>query len=178
MPAETAQEFRSYRVTLGAIALGVTVTATLWLGSSVAYALFVHPRPATGTTSGTGTPDVARCEQEVEGLLDDLQRLAGAAVAGAPAEAGRPSPRQELAEGWPRRWRDVGATCRFVELRDRGLGVAFDHTAWVHAELEGLHQGYATLLESYIVRQQPRVDELRRALEATRRALSDGTHAG
>src|SRR6185369_682112 len=167
-------------ITLGAIVFGLTALAIVWLASSVAVDLYGShgaPRPAN---PASGTPWVfsgeasdlggqLRCQLEVEVLFDQLNTAVGRL-----AEAGGPRQtdlRHEFEERWVERWRSVGERCRFRELRDRKLGTAFDHLAWVHAELSVVHRGYAALLESYVAQHGTRVQELRRALETSRTTL-------
>jgi hypothetical protein len=173
---ESPPEFHRYRLTVRALVFALTGTAVVWLASSVGVALWIHPRPAPGVFSGAAD-DVAgmlRCQGELESLFADLERLMGQLVGGAAAPAPGETPetlRQEFAEGWRARWRAVGASCRFAALRDRGLGAAYDHQAWVHARLDELHRAYGALLETYQAHQEPRVQDIRRALETSRQTL-------
>src|SRR5207247_8207875 len=126
--------FRSYRLTLGAIVFGLIALAVTWLASSVGVALFVHPKlPAAARFSGSrdDLQAMLACEGDVRALLDEL------AVKRAPDDKG--AWQAVVDEAWQRRWEEVGARCRFEELRDKGLGEAYDHVAWAHAELPEVH---------------------------------------
>ncbi len=139
--------------------------------------MFAHPKlPADARFSGSrgDLQAMLACEADVRALLDDL------AVRRAPDDKGA---WQAVDETWQRRWEEAGARCRFEELRDKGLGEAYDHIAWAHAELPEVHRAYVALLKSYYARQQPRVEELRQALESSRRTLerertAPSPHAG
>ena len=172
-PESSQPEFRHYRLTLGAIVFGLTTLAVVWLASSVAVALFVRPRVdvAAGERFSGRADDVEgmlRCARRLDELLAALDGMMGRIATQA---SGSSAFRQEFEQDWPDRWRKVGAGCRFEELRDRGLGATYDHLAWVHATLQEEHRGDAVLLESYMAHHEPRVNDLRRALEASEKAL-------
>ena len=171
MSPDPVQDYRPYRVTLGALYIGLVTLAVAWLLSSVGVALFIRPTPRV-TRPFSGAPSdvdgILACQSDVEHLFSQLNDMLGRIPTGGAEEARL---NQEFKEIWPEAWRTVGATCRFDELRDHGMGAAYDHLAWVHAELEGLHRGYAALLESYIAQHEARVNGIRHALDASRRTL-------
>jgi hypothetical protein len=154
---------------LGAIVFSLTAAAVAWLATSVGVALFVARTPASRFS---GRPEdaqaLAACSDDVRALLDQLTVRGEMVDPGAPPGG---EDWQDLSSDWDRRWQEVGARCRFTELRDRGLGAGYDHLAWVHAELPEVHRGYVALLKSYFAGQRSRVDDLRRALDASRREL-------
>lgn len=166
MSPQQDPEFQKYRSTLGAVVFGLTSLAIMWFASSVAYALYAQPAPSLTGPRFSGRPDdreaQLRCNADLRKLLDDLD---WSAVTCAGGDA------RTVSDGRDERWREVGARCRFEELRDRGMGTAFDHLAWVHAELQGVHRAQAGLLKSYQASRPPRVMDLRHALETSRRTL-------
>jgi len=177
LPESQSQEFRSYRLTLGAIVFGLTGLAVLWLASSVAVSLWAHPRaggtgpePPAGRFSGRADDidGLVRCQHHLEALFDDLNGTF-ARLTAPPNSATQI--RQDFAENWPVRWRAAGEDCRFAELRDRGLGAPYDRLAWIHQTLQEVHRDYAALLERYIAHHEPRVNDVRRALETSRKLL-------
>jgi hypothetical protein len=157
------------------VALAVlTVTGILYLLISIAFSVFEKRkvRLRGSRIQGENLEEVLRCQADVERLFHevvdhtfDLQ-----------ARASRQP--LDLAQQWEmfwQRWRDdwseVGERCRFVELRDRGLGTAFDRLAYAHEALEQTGLKFATFLRNYIDNQVPHIEEIRRGLEASRRGL-------
>ena len=76
-----------------------------------------------------------------------------------------------FSKSWLRHRREVGARCRFDELKGHGLGAAYDHLAVVYDELEEVQRAYAVLLYNYIDHHASRVDDIRHALESSRKTF-------
>ncbi len=72
---------------------------------------------------------------------------------------------------WFKQWQDTGHRCRFRELRDQGLGATYDHLAWIHARLGELHDAYVAQLNHFMARHASEVEEIRRALDSSRKTL-------
>ena len=156
---------------------GTSAVIIAWLIASVAHSLFARPavRQAQSTTFSGRTDDVdglISCQADVESLFDDVNRkLFDLQALGARYDI-------ELAEQWEafsKRWKlrrlQTGARCRFDELQNRGLGAAYDRLAAVYDELEEVQRAYAVLLYHYIDHHESKVNDIRHALETSRKAF-------
>ncbi len=146
-----------------------------WLIASVAHTLYAHPavRP---TAMFSGRPDdfeaLLTCQADVESLFDGInKRLFDLQALGARYDIERAEQWEAFSKRWKQRRREIGARCRFEELENRGLGVPYDHLAVVYDELEEVQRGYAVLLYNYIDHHAARVDDIRHALETSRKAF-------
>jgi hypothetical protein len=74
---------------------------------------------------------------------------------------------------WMRRWDEVDARCRFTELADTDLGVAYDRMARVHGDLPAMRLKYQTLLVRFDDEQAAELDRMRRALNLSREVLQE-----
>ena len=157
---------------------GTTAIIVAWLIASVAHVLFARPAvrlgPATSTFSGR--PDdvdaLLQCQADVEALFDEAnQKLFNLQALGARYDIALAEQWEAFSKRWKQRWREVGARCRFDELRNTGLGAPYDHLAVVYDELEGVHRAYAVLLYNYIDHHASQVDDIRHALETSRKAF-------
>ena len=116
--------------------------------------------------------DVLNCQDRVEQLFKDLndetfglQGLVGK------KDTDLAQQWEDFSKTWQDKWSEVGQRCRFVEMRDRGLGADFDRLAWAHEDLEDMKLKYAALLRNYIDEQVPHIESIRRSLETSRRGL-------
>jgi hypothetical protein len=187
---ESKPEFRRYRQGLQIATFGTTAIIIAWLIASVAHSLFAHPAVRPSATFFSGRADdldaLLACQADVETLFDDLNRkLFDLQALGARYDIQQAEQWEAFSKSWLRRRREVGARCRFDELKGHGLGAAYDHLAVVYDELEGAQRAYAVLLYNYIDHHASRVDDIRHALESSRktfeqqRAARDGkAHAG
>jgi hypothetical protein len=160
---------------LQAVAFGSTAIITAWLIASVAHSLFVHPAVRPSATFSGRADDygaLLQCQADVEGLFDDVNRkLFDLQALGARYDIGLAEQWEAFSKQWLRRRLAVGAGCRFEELKNRGLGAAYDHLAVVYDELLGVQRAYAVLLYNYIDHHASRVDDIRHTLETSRKAL-------
>jgi hypothetical protein len=146
-----------------------------WLIASVAHSLFAHPAVRPSATF-SGRPDdveaLLDCQADVESLFDGLNRkLFDLQALGAKYDIEQGQQWEAFSKQWLRHRREVGARCRFDELAGHGLGAAYDHLAVVYGELEEVQRAYAVLLYNYIDHHASRVDDIRHALEQSRKTF-------
>jgi hypothetical protein len=187
--ADAKQEFRRYRQGLQIATFGTTAIIVAWLFASVAHSLLAHPAVRPSATF-SGRPDdveaLLDCQADVESLFDDMNRkLFDLQALGAKYDIEEGQQWEGFSKQWLRRRREVGARCRFDELSGHGLGAAYDHLAVVYGELEEVQRAYAVLLYNYIDHHASRVDDIRHALESSRKTFEQqraargaGTRAG
>jgi hypothetical protein len=172
---DTKPEFRAYRRGLQIATFGITAVIVAWLIASVAHSLFAHPAVRAGATFSGRADDVDAlldCQADVESLFDDLNRkLFDLQALGARYDIQEGVQWEAFAKQWSRRRQEVGARCRFDELSGHGLGAAYDHLAVVYGELEEVQRAYAVLLYNYIDHHASRVDDIRHALEQSRKTF-------
>jgi len=112
------------------------------------------------------------CQADVESLFDDLNRkLFYLQALGAKYDIEQGQQWEAFSKQWLRRRREIGARCRFDELAGHGLGAAYAHLAVVYGELEEVQRAYAVLLYNYIDHHASRVDDIRHALEQSRKTF-------
>lgn len=173
--AEAKPEFRRYRQGLQIATFGTTAIIIAWLIASVAHSLFAHPAVRASATFSGRADDVDAlldCQADVESLFDDLnQKLFDLQALGAKYDISLGQQWEAFSKQWLHRRREVGARCRFDELSGHGLGAAYDHLAVVYDELEEAQRAYAVLLYNYIDHHASRVDDMRHALESSRKAF-------
>jgi hypothetical protein len=187
-PRRKKPEFRRYRQGLQIVTFGTSAIVIAWLIASVAHALFARPAAHASATFSGRADDVdalLTCQADVESLFDDQhQKLFAIQELGARYDIALAEQWEAFSKRWKQRWREVGARCRFEELENHGLGAAYDHLAVVYDELEEVQRAYAVLLYQYIDHHASQVDDIRHALESSRkaferqRAARDETHAG
>jgi hypothetical protein len=174
LPAQGAAEFRPYRRALNGIVAFVAVGGILYLLTSIAVSVFAKRQvPLKGKPiNAQNIDEVMTCQSDVEQLFKDLndetfglQGLVGKKDADLAIQW------EDFSKRWHDRWSEVGQRCRFVELRDRGLGADFDRLAWAHEDLEDMKLKFAALLRNYIDEQVPHIESIRRSLETSRRGL-------
>jgi hypothetical protein len=160
------------------VTFGSTAIIIAWLIASVAHSLFAHPavRLGSATTTFSGRPDdvdaLLQCQADVESLFDDVNRkLFDLQALGARYDIAMAEQWEAFSKRWKQHRREVGARCRFEELQHHGLGAPYDHLAVVYDELEGVQRAYAVLLYNYIDHHASQVDDIRHALETSRKAL-------
>ena len=153
----------------------VTASITAWLLASVAHSLFAHPAVQPSATFSGRADDVdalLRCQADVETLFDELNRkLFDLQSLGARYDIELAQQWEAFSKQWKHRRLELGARCRFDELRNHGLGAAYDRLAAVYDELEGMQRAYAVLLYRYIDHHASQVDDIRHALESSRKAF-------
>jgi hypothetical protein len=174
-PEKPKPEFRRYRQGLQIATFGTTAIIITWLLASVAHSLFAHPAVRTSATYSGRVDDIDAlldCQADVESLFDGLNRkLFDLQALGARYEIQQAEQWEAFSKSWLRHRREVGARCRFDELKGHGLGAAYDHLAVVYDELEEAQRAYAVLLYNYIDHHASRVDDIRHALETSRKTF-------
>jgi len=173
--SDAKPEFRRYRQGLQIATFGTTAIIIAWLIASVAHSLFAHPAVRPSATF-SGRPDdieaLMDCQADVESLFDGLNRkLFDLQALGAKYDIEEGQQWEAFSKQWLRRRREVGAHCRFGELAGHGLGAAYDHLAVVYDELEEVQRAYAVLLYNYIDHHASRVEDIRHALESSRKTF-------
>lgn len=137
--------------------------------------MFAHPAVRTSATYSGRVDDIDAlldCQADVESLFDGLNRkLFDLQALGARYEIQQAEQWEAFSKSWLRHRREVGARCRFDELKGHGLGAAYDHLAVVYDELEEAQRAYAVLLYNYIDHHASRVDDIRHALETSRKTF-------
>jgi hypothetical protein len=173
--SDTKPEFRRYRQGLQIATFGTTTIITAWLIASVAHSLWAHPAVRASATFSGRADDIdalLECQADVESLFDDLnKKLFDLQALGAKYDIAVGQQWEAFSKQWLHHRRQVGARCRFDELKGHGLGAAYDHLAVVYDELEEAQRAYAVLLYNYIDHHASRVDDMRHALESSRKAF-------
>ena len=168
-------EFRRYRQGLQLATVVITAGAVSWLLASVAHTLFAHPAVQPKATFSGRVDDVEallQCQHDVESLFDGVNRkLFDLQALGARYDIELAEQWEAFSKQWQRRRLEVGARCRFDELANHGLGAAYDRLAAVYDELEGMQRAYAVLLYHYIDHHESKVNDIRHALETSRKAF-------
>ncbi len=174
--AKKPSEFRRYRQILAGSYVVLAASVVLLLTASVVEEIFFH-RPQADlprTALSIEKPDPQEllvCHGVVLNLLTTLGTESARLLSLPPR-----GDRGELASLWEdfsRTWRDdwdvAEARCRFSELAETQLGVAFDRLAEVHGALPSIRLKYESLLVSFD-------EELAADLAGMRRAL-DSSHS-
>lgn len=171
-------EFRRYRQALtGLYILVAGAGATLLTASVIEQLLFRRPPVELGAPAvSERDPDPAvllRCNQD---LLDLLLRLGSvtARLLAQPLAGDHPrlaAQWEEFSEQWSRDRDEVDARCRFSELADARLGVAYDRMAQVHGDLPTIRLKYQSLIIRFDEEQAAELTRMRRALDQSRTAL-------
>jgi hypothetical protein len=174
MTPESAAEYGPYRRALQGILAVLTISGILYLLASIALAVFSkHKVNLTRSPIHPGNPtEMLICQGDVERLFHDLnERTFTLPTLVSQREANVAQQWDMFSKRWRTEWQEVGERCRFLELRDRGLGTAFDRLAYSHADLEDVELKFAALLRNYIDQQMPHIEEIRRNLDESRKGL-------
>lgn len=177
--AKRPNEFRRYRQVLTGVYLTLAGSIALLLTASVVKELFFRrAQAAVASSVSRERPEPAElleCHRMVLGLLTSLGTETSELLALPPA-----GDRGELASRWEdfsRAWRDewdvAEARCRFSELAETNMGVAFDRLAKVHGDLPSMRLKYQSLLVRFDEEQAAELARMRRALDQSRRDLAD-----
>lgn len=163
------------------IYLGTAAFGFVLLTASVLKELFFR-RPAIElpqSALSVDDPDpevLLDCHHRVLGLLDQLgnktcELVSSAAPSGDRSEV---SARwEEFSRAWRDEWDVVNARCRFSELADTRMGVAFDRLAKVHEDLRPMWLKYQSLLVRFDDEQAAELARMRRALDLSRTAFEE-----
>ena len=153
------------------------------LSTSVVYELLIR-RPGSARRSASfagGRPSrlqILACQSEVSDLKETLEEKVSSLLASVTKGAPGRSYRQTLAgewsdfsRDWRERWNDIDARCRFSELADSDMGIAYDRLAQVHGDLPTMRLKYQSLLVRFDEEQGAELAEMQRALDQSRAAL-------
>ena len=163
------------------IYLGTAAFGFVLLTASVFKELFFR-RPAIELPQSALTVDdpdpvvLLDCHRRVLGLLNEL----GSKTCELVSTASPSGDRSEVSTRWEefsRAWRDewdvVNAQCRFSELADTRMGVAYDRLAQVHDDLRPMWLKYQSLLVRFDDEQAAELARMRRALDLSRNAFQE-----
>lgn len=178
-------EFKRYRQALTALYLGTAGAAFLLLTASVVRELLFR-RPvvelphAAFTDEDPNPEDLLACNDMVRELLVDLSArscdLLAAPTRDLPTTGDRgaiSSEWSDFSRNWRDRWDVINARCRFSDLSDSTLGVAYDRMAQVHGDLPTMRLKYQSLIVRFDEEQAAELAEMRRALDQSRAALAE-----
>lgn len=162
------------------IYLGTAAFGFVLLTASVVKELFFR-RPAIELPQSALTVDdpdpevLLDCHRRVLGLLNKLGAETCELLTAEPS-----GDRSELSGRWEdfsRTWRDewdvVNAQCRFSELADTRMGVAYDRLAQVHEDLRPMWLKYQSLFVQFDNEQAAELARMRRALDLSRTAFEE-----
>ena len=162
------------------IYLGTAAFGFVLLTASVVKELFFR-RPAIELPQSALTVDdpdpevLLDCHRRVLGLLNQLGSKTCELLTAVPS-----GDRSELSGRWEdfsRVWRDewdvVNARCRFSELADTRMGVAYDRLAQVHEDLRPMWLKYQSLFVQFDNEQAAELARMRRALDLSRTAFEE-----
>lgn len=160
--------------------LGTAAFGFVLLTASVVKELFFR-RPAIElpqSALSVDDPDpgvLLDCHHRVLGLLNRLGTETCELLTAEPS-----GDRSELSGRWEdfsRTWRDewdvVNARCRFSELADTRMGVAYDRLAQVHEDLRPMWLKYQSLFVQFDNEQAAELARMRRALDLSRTAFEE-----
>ncbi len=177
--SDKPNEFRRYRQALAAIYLATIALGFGLLAVSVVKQLLFR-RPAVqleGPALSAENPDprdMLRCNDDVHDLYEDLPRftaqLLRSPTRGKQVQVG--AEWENFSRKWLYRWDEVNARCRFSELRDSDMGLAYDRMANVHGDLPALRLKYQSLVVRFDDEQAAELARMRRALDKSREALN------
>ena len=181
LDSKRSNEFRRYRQALTVIYLGTAAFGFALLTASVVKELFFR-RPAIElpqSALSVDDPDpevLLDCHRRVLALLNQLgtetcELLSSVAPSGDRSEV---SARwREFSRAWRDEWDVVNAQCRFSELAETRMGVAYDRLAQVHDDLRPMWLKYQSLLVRFDDEQAAELARMRRALDLSRTAFQE-----
>jgi hypothetical protein len=179
LDSKRSNEFRRYRQALTVIYLGTAAFGFALLTASVFKELFFR-RPAVELPQSALTVDdpdpevLLDCHRRVLELLNQLgtetcELLSSVVPSGDRSEV---SARwREFSRAWRDEWDVVNAQCRFSELAETRMGVAYDRLAQVHDDLRPMWLKYQSLLVRFDDEQAAELARMRRALDLSRNAF-------
>lgn len=171
-------EFRRYRQVLTALYLVIATAGVALLAGSVFKELFFR-RPAvelphSAIAADDPTPsELLECHRLVLGLLNKLGRETCTLLALPPSgsRSELPAKWEEFSRAWYDEWDVTNARCRFSELADTNLGVAYDRLAQVHGDLHTMRHKYQSLVVRFDDEQAAELVRMRHALDLSRAAF-------
>jgi hypothetical protein len=182
LPTSLEKPFKRYRRVVYVAYFSIVGLVGVYLIVSIsAWLLLRHRarqmRPPIGDRPRI--EELLACHTEVERLFHDINHRYDeipSQLAMKPFDARRRA--REVQGEWRRKWREVGQHCRFNELSGKVVQPGFDELAAVYADLEELDIGYAALLARFGRQLAPRVDDMRKSLQASRQSLEAAARRG
>jgi hypothetical protein len=171
-------EFRRYRQVLTALYLVTAVAGfALIAGSVFRELLFRRPavKPPVSAISGDDPGELLECNRRVLDLLTKLGHETCELLALPPSGSRDELPArwEEFSRAWRHEWDEANARCRFSELADTNLGVAYDRLAQVHGDLQTMRHKYQSLVVRFDDEQAAELARMRRALDLSRAAFEE-----
>lgn len=175
--SEKSNEFRRYRQVLAGIYITVIAVGFALLAASVGrQLLFRRQVRVEGPVLSARNPDpkmLLLCNGQVQKLYRDLGNFTRGLLA-RPTKGRRGgigSQWEEFSRSWLRRWDEVDARCRFSELADSNMGVAYNRMASVHSDLPAMRLKYQSLVVRFDELQAAELVRMKRALDKSHAAL-------
>jgi hypothetical protein len=172
-------EFRRYRQVLTGVYLVVAVAGFALIAGSVFKELLFR-RPAARAVQAISAEDpspheLLECHREVLDLLTQLGHETCELLALPPSgsRGELPARWEEFSRAWHGKWDDANSRCRFSELADTNLGIAYDHLAQVHGDLQIMRHKYKDLVVRFDEEQAAELVRMRRALDLSRATFEE-----
>ena len=176
-------EFRRYRKALTAAYLVIAAAGFALIAGSVFKELLfrrsaVEPSLAAISAEDPDPRELLECHRQVLHLLTGLGHETCELLALPPSgsRSELPARWEEFSRAWHAEWDDANARCRFSELADTNLGVAYDRLAQVHGDLQTMRHKYQSLVVRFDDEQAAELARMRRALDLSRAAFEEETH--
>lgn len=178
-------EFRRYRQALTAVYLGTAVAGLALLSVSIIKELFFRrpavelPRSAL-SMKDPAPGELLDCHRRVLDLFLQMGSKTCELLALPPSgdRSELPARWEDFSRAWRDEWDVVDARCRFSELADTNMGVAYDRLAQVHGNLPTMRLKYQSLLVRFDDEQAAELARMRRALDLSRAALEEEVKPG
>jgi hypothetical protein len=169
-------EFHQYRRAVLLVVGIPCVLLALLITVSVVNDLFLGRPPPSERTAALSPSEMVTCNRDVRALLErivrEASRLEAATLRGDDLGALGAS-WDAFGNEWQRSWDEVEARCRFAALADKGLGTAYDRTAWVHQSLPRLKLKYREWMARFSRDLAPEIAEMQRALDKSQVDLDE-----
>jgi hypothetical protein len=133
------------------------------------------PRASAISADEPDPRELLECHRRVLGLLTKLGHKTCELLALPPSgsRSELPARWEEFSRAWRGEWDVANARCRFSELADTNLGVAYDRLAQVHGDLQTMRHKYQSLVVRFDDEQAAELARMRRALDLSRAAFED-----
>lgn len=172
-------EFRRYRQVLTGVYLVVAAVGFALIAGSVFKELLFR-RPAARAVQAISAEDpspreLLECHRKVLDLLTELGHETCELLALPPSgsRSELPARWEEFSRAWHGKWDDANSRCRFSELADTNLGVAYDRLAQVHGDLQIMRHKYKDLVVRFDEEQAAELVRMRRALDLSRATFEE-----
>jgi len=176
-------EFRKYRRALTAVYLVIAVAGFALIAGSVFKELLFRRSAVELSVSAISAEDpdpreLLECHRQVLDLLTKLGHETCELLALPPSgsRSELPARWEEFSRTWHDEWDEANARCRFSELADTNLGVAYDRLAQVHSDLQTMRHKYQSLVVRFDDEQAAELARMRRALDLSRTAFEEEAH--